>query len=158
MTAFKEGALKNAGKDNSPKGMISSWTVDHAGGYTDGQLDQLSRIVRTLGLAIKSGRNQRMASTLLEVYLGKDAGRRVLSGEIERGMVQSISAVLWYRDLQGFTKIADATPSDELIKLLNDYFENMVEPIHAAGGQVLKFMGDGLTAIFELDNADNADI
>ena len=157
-TQFKEGALRDAGTDNSPKGMISSWTVDHAGGYTDAQLDQLTRVVRTLGLALKSGRNQRMARTLLEVYLGKDAGRRVLSGEIERGMVQSISAVLWYCDLQGFTKIADATPPDELIKLLNDYFENMVEPIHAAGGQVLKFMGDGLMAIFELDKSDDAEV
>ncbi len=109
-------------------------------------------------MAIKSERNYGMARTLLEVYLGKDAERRVLSGDIERGMVRSISAVLWYCDLQGFTKIADTTPPDELIKLLNDYFENMVEPIHGAGGQVLKFMGDGLMAIFELNNSDNADV
>jgi adenylate cyclase len=157
-TGFTEEAVRDAGKNNYPEGMVSSWTVDQAGGYSDRQLDQLTQVVRTLGLAIKSGRNQRMARTLLEVYLGKDAGRRVLSGEIERGMVRSISAVLWYCDLQGFTKIADTTPPDELIKLLNDYFENMVEPIHDAGGQVLKFMGDGLMAIFELDKADNADV
>jgi adenylate cyclase len=120
--------------------MVSSWIVDHAGGYTDEKLGELTRIVRTLGLAIKSGRNQRMARTLLEVYLGKDAGRRVLSGDIEREIVRSMSAVLWYCDLQGSTKIADTTPPNELIKLLNDYFENMLEPIHAAGGQVLKLM------------------
>jgi adenylate cyclase len=155
---FTEGAIGKTEGDQHSDGMVSSWTVDQPDGYTDGQLDELTRVVRTLGLAIKSGRNQRMARTLLEVYLGKDAGRRVLSGEIERGMVRSISAVLWYCDLQGFTKIADTTPPDELIKLLNDYFENMVEPIHAAGGQVLKFMGDGLMAIFELDKADNADV
>ena len=137
---------------------MSSWTVDNPGGYTDKQLAQLRRVVRTLGLAIKSERNHSMAQVLLEVYLGKDAGRRVLSGDIARGMVRSISAVLWYCDLQGFTKIADKTPPDELIRLLNDYFENMVEPIHAAGGQVLKFMGDGLMAIFELDDSDDADI
>jgi len=125
-TGFTEEAVRDAGRNKYPEGMVSSWTVDQAGGYTDGQLDELTRIVRTLGLAIKSGRNQRMARTLLEVYLGKDAGRRVLSGEIERGMVRSISAVLWYCDLQGFTKIADTTPPDELIKLLNDYFDNMV--------------------------------
>ncbi len=157
-TGFTEGAVRDAGANRFPSGMVSSWTVDQPGGYTDEQLDQLRRVVRTLGLAIKSSRNHSMAKTLLEVYLGQDAGQRVLSGEIERGMVRSISAVLWYCDLQGFTKIADTTPPDELINLLNDYFENMVEPIHAAGGQVLKFMGDGLMAIFELDNSDNADV
>jgi len=157
-TGFSTETIRDAAIYKHSEGMVSSWTVDQPGGYTDEQLEQLKRIVRTLGLAIKSERNYGMARTLLEVYLGKDAGRRVLSGDIERGMVRSISAVLWYCDLQGFTKIADTTPPDELIKLLNDYFENMVEPIHAAGGQVLKFMGDGLMAIFELDNSDNADV
>lgn len=157
-TGFSSETISDASIYKYSEGMVSSWTVDQPGGYTDEQLAQLKRIVRTLGLAIKSERNQGMARTLLEVYLGKDAGHRVLSGDIERGMVRSISAVLWYCDLQGFTKIADTTPPDELIKLLNDYFENMVEPIHDAGGQVLKFMGDGLMAIFELDNSDNADV
>lgn len=55
-------------------------------------------------------------------------------------MVQSMSDVLWYCDFRGSTKIADTTPPNELIKLLNDYFENMVEPIYAAGSQVLKLM------------------
>jgi adenylate cyclase len=105
--------------------MVSFWTFDHAGGCIDEQLGELTRIVRTLGLTIKSGRNRRTARTLLEVYLGKDAGRRVLSGEVERGMVRLMSAVLWYCDLQGFTTIADTTPPNELIKLVNDYFENM---------------------------------
>ena len=93
-----------------------------------------------MGLAIKIDCNQRTARTLLEVHLGKDAGNRALSGEIERGMFRSMSAVLWYCDFQGFTAIADTTSPNELIKRLNDYFENMVEPIHAAGDQVLKLM------------------
>ncbi len=157
-TGFTEDVVTDTGGRSYAEGMVSSWTVDQAGGYADEELDNLTRTIRTLGLAIKSGRNHRMARTLLEVYLGKDAGRRVLSGEIERGSVRSISAVLWYCDLQGFTKIADVTPPDELIKLLNDYFENMVAPIHEAGGQVLKFMGDGLMAIFELDDTDPSDV
>lgn len=157
-TGFSKESIRETRMDKYAEGMVSSWTVDNPGGYTDKQLAQLRRVVRTLGLAIKSERNHSMAQVLLEVYLGKDAGRRVLSGDIARGMVRSISAVLWYCDLQGFTKIADKTPPDELIRLLNDYFENMVEPIHAAGGQVLKFMGDGLMAIFELDDSDDADI
>jgi len=136
------------------EGMLSSWTVDNPGGYSDEQLRDLPRIVRTLGLAIKSARNHQMARTLLEVYLGKDAGRRVLSGEIERGSVQTISAVLWYCDMQSFTKIAESTPPADLIEMLNDYFDTMVTPIHEAGGEVLKFMGDGLMAIFKLDERE----
>lgn len=140
------------------EGMLSSWTIDSPGGYSEWQLENLPRIVRALGLAIKSARNHRMARTLLEVYLGKDAGRRVLSGEIERGSVQTISAVLWYCDMQGFTKIGESTPPDELIGMLNDYFDTMVTPIHEAGGEVLKFMGDGLMAIFKLDDEDTSRI
>jgi adenylate cyclase len=157
-TGFTQGGVNNIGNDRHPEGMVSSWTVDQRDGFSDLEIESLTRLVRTLGLAIKSGRNHRMARTLLEVYLGKDAGRRVLSGEIERGSVRSISAVLWYCDLQGFTKIAEVTPPDALIHLLNDYFENMVEPIHQAGGQVLKFMGDGLMAIFELGDTAAADV
>ena len=67
--------------------MVSSWIVDHASGYTDEQLGELARIVRILGLTIKSGRNRRMARTLLDVYLGKDDGGCIISGEVERGIV-----------------------------------------------------------------------
>ena len=72
-------------------------------------------------------------------YLGRDAGERVLSGEISRGSVETIRAVLWYCDLQGFTRIADRAPQEQLITMLNEYFECMVEPVQEHGGQVLKF-------------------
>ena len=93
---------------------------------------------------------------MLETYLGRDAGRRVLSGQIDRGSITSISAVLWFADLQGFTRMAEVLPQDDLVKLLNDYFDCMVGAIHAEGGQVLKFMGDGLLAFFPLDGGADA--
>jgi adenylate cyclase len=149
-TGFKDTKFDGRVPLAQQEGMLSSWTVDSPGGYTDKQLAQLPRVVRALGLAIKSARNQRMARTLLEVYLGKDTGRRVLSGEVERGSVQTISAGLWYCDMQGFTKIAEASDSAALVDMLNDYFDAIVTPIHEVGGEVLKFMGDGLMAIFKL--------
>lgn len=156
-TGFEDTSEKGVSIENQ-EGMMSTWTVDNPGGYSDAQLDALRRLVKTFGLAIKSAKNLRMARTLLEVYLGKDAGRRVLSGEIELGSVQTISAVLWYCDMQGFTKIAERTSSSDLIDMLNAYFDTLVSSIHAAGGEVLKFMGDGLMAIFKLDDKDTRDV
>jgi adenylate cyclase len=91
-----------------------------------------------------------IASSLLGAYLGDDAGRRVHSGEIERGSVESIRAVLWFADMRGFTKLADGTAGLEVIELLDEVFETLTAPLRSRGGQVLKFMGDGMLAIFPL--------
>ena len=76
----------------------------------------------------------------------------MLSGEIDRGTGSTIHAALWYCDLQGFTRLAETTPRDQLLGMLDDYFECMVTTVHDFGGHVLKFMGDGLLAIFNLDD------
>jgi hypothetical protein len=80
--------------------------------------------------------------------MGRDAGRRVLSGRIERGVAERISAVLWFSDLRGYTRITDTAAPDQIIPLLNDYAEIVISAIHAAGGDVLKLIGDGTLAIF----------
>ena len=90
--------------------------------------------------------------TLVEVYLGRDASQRVLSGRISRGVAERINAVLWYSDLRGYTKITDTAPPDEIIPLLNDYAEAVISAIHEAGGEVLKLIGDGVLAIFRADD------
>jgi adenylate cyclase len=84
------------------------------------------------------------------IYLGKDAGQQVLSGRISRGVTERISAVLWFSDLCGFTTIADNSPPDEIIPLLNDYAEIVISAVHDAGGDVLKLVGDGTLAIFKI--------
>ena len=91
-----------------------------------------------------------IASGLLEAYLGGDAGRRVHAGAVERGSVESIRAVLWYADIRGFTTIVDSTPGLEVIELLDEIFETLTASLRSRGGQVLKFMGDGMLAIFPL--------
>jgi adenylate cyclase len=96
-----------------------------------------------------------IARTLVETYLGRDAGRRVLEGRIARGAVERISTALWFSDLRDFTRIADAARPDELIPFLDDHVEVVISAIHRAGGDVLKLMGDGVLAIFA--GADLAD-
>src|SRR4029434_742455 len=94
-----------------------------------------------------------IASGLLEAYLGGDAGRRVHAGAVERGSVESVRAVLWYADVRGFTAIADTTPGLIVIELLNAIFETITGSLRPRGGQVLKFLGDGMLAIFPFVDA-----
>jgi adenylate cyclase len=127
--------------------VYSSWITKAPQGFEPSQVAALERIVPFLALAIKSVSLARVAGTLMETYLGRDAGKRVLSGRIMRGVADRIDAVLWFSDLRGFTKITDTTP-EHVIPLLNGYADVIVSAIHESGGDVLKLMGDGILAIF----------
>src|SRR5918996_693602 len=135
---------------------FSSWSTDRPGGFADADLEALEFLVPTLALAIKSASIARIAETLVETYLGRDAGHRVLRGHIERGVAEQISAVLWFSDLQGFTRITDTAPPRQIIPLLNDYADAIVSALTAQDGEVLKFMGDGVLAIFDAAKAEDA--
>lgn len=131
--------------------VISRWTTDRVGGFSDGDLDDLRRLVPALALAVKSASLARVAESLVETYLGRDAGQRVLRGRMSRGVADKINAVLWYSDLRNFTAISDSVASDQLIPLLDDYAEVVISAVHGAGGDVLKLIGDGILAIFTHD-------
>ena len=96
------------------------------------------------------------ASGLLGTYLGEDAGRRIHAGAAERGSVNMLRAVLWYADIRGFTPASDAAPGSVIIDLLNDVFETLTAALRPRGGQVLKFLGDGMLATFSFEEADRA--
>src|SRR5215467_3355534 len=104
-----------------------------------------------LGLALKSVSLARMTRTLMETYLGRDAGQRVLSGRIVRGIAEQIDAVIWFSDLKGFTRITDTAPG-EMLSLLNDYSDVIISAIDGHGGDVLKLIGDGTLAIFTAED------
>ena len=131
--------------------VYSSWVTRHPDGFDEAHVAALRRLVPALGLAIKSAALARVAGTLVEVYLGRDAGRRVLEGRIRRGVADRIEAALWFSDLRGFTTITDTAPPGEIIPLLNDYAEAVITGIHEAGGDVLKLIGDGTLAVFRGD-------
>jgi adenylate cyclase len=127
----------------------SSWASDRPSGFDTGDLAALEFLVPSLALAIKGASTAHIIETLVETYLGRDAGHRVLSGHIQRGVAEKISAVLWFSDLQGFTRITDTAPPEHLVPLLNDYADAIVSALRGEGGEVLKFMGDGILAIFD---------
>jgi adenylate cyclase len=136
--------------------VYSSWSTAHHAGFDDGQIALLQRLVPSLALAIKCASLAQIAETLVETYLGRDAGRRVLTGRIARGVADHIEAVLWYSDLRGFTRITDTAPPEQIIPLLNDYAEAIIPSIHESGGEVLKLIGDGILAIFRADDPGEA--
>ncbi|MBL4766849.1 MAG: adenylate/guanylate cyclase domain-containing protein [Rhodobacteraceae bacterium] len=135
-----------------PEGALISWSSDAEFGFSDYDLRTIRQSLPALGLALKSASDRQMATDLLGVYLGADAGNRVLSGEVQRGSLQQITAVICYFDLTGFTSLTEETPGPALIAMLNDYFGVVVSLIEANGGNVLKFMGDGLLAIFDQED------
>ena len=128
--------------------VYSYWCCREPGGFDPAQVAALRRLVPSLALAIKAASLARIAGTLVSVYLGRDAGRRVLSGRIQRGVADRISAVLWFSDLRGYTTISDNARPEELLPLLNDYADAVISAVHDAGGDVLKLVGDGTLAIF----------
>jgi adenylate cyclase len=128
--------------------IYSSWVTDAPDGFRDQDVVFLERLMPLLALAVKSMSLARIAGTLVETYLGRDAGRRVLSGRIARGVADRIDAVLWFSDLRSYTRITDAAAPEHIIPLLNDYADAVISAIHDAGGDVLKLMGDGTLAIF----------
>ena len=128
--------------------VYSGWETDRPEGFTDAEVMALRRLSPFLAMAMKCASLARIAQALVETYLGREAGRQVLSGRIERGIADRIEAVLWFSDLRGFTRITDAAEPAHIIPLLNDYAEAVVSAIQAEGGDVLKLIGDGVLAMF----------
>jgi adenylate cyclase len=133
-------------------GVYSSWASDAPEGFSDDDIAEIRRLMPSLALAVKSATLARVAGTLVETYLGRDPGRRVLQGRIKRGVPERIQAVLWFSDLRGYTRLSDTATPEEIIPLLNDYADAIISAIHDEGGDVLKLMGDGTLAIFAADD------
>jgi len=138
------------------EGIMASWTTDAREGFSNAQVQLLAAVMPPLTLAFTLRTTNRTARTLIQTYLGTDAAERVLAGNIVRGRADPIRAVIWFSDLIGFTRISDTSSPGTVLELLNDYAEAQVEEIEARGGHVLKFIGDGILAIFPQDDMARA--
>jgi adenylate cyclase len=136
--------------------VYSSWSTRSDKGFSDADIAALRRLAPPLLLAMKSAALTKVADTLVEVYLGRDAGQRVIKGRIQRGVADRIEAALWFSDLRSFTTITDTAKPTEIIPLLNDYAEAVITSIHEVGGDVLKLIGDGTLALFRGDDLSDA--
>ncbi|WP_407169009.1 adenylate/guanylate cyclase domain-containing protein [Bradyrhizobium sp. ORS 111] len=127
-----------------------AFSTDRPGGFDDAHIAGLLRVMPILSMVSEIRMKNRMARTLLETYVGAHAGELILAGATRRGSGTTVRAAIMICDLRDFTRISDSWPRDDVIGLLNDYFDAMSEPIARHGGEILKFMGDGLLAIFPL--------
>jgi adenylate cyclase len=133
-----------------------SWATDRPGGFATPQLTLLYDLLPLIALRIELASAYEATRTLLTTYLGREPARRVLSGSVRRQSVETIRAAVLVSDLQGFTRLADRLPADQVVRLLDDYFDCMAEAIENHGGEVLKFIGDGLLAMFEAQDERDA--
>ncbi len=147
-------AFQTFGPPGELQGMVTTWTSDAPDGFSDDDIAAIDHLARRLAVVVKGAIAHQIGRDALVTYLGADAGVRVLEGEIHRGDARTIRAVLLYADLRGFTALADRLPREDLVAMLGDYFDALVAPVQARGGQVLKFMGDGLLATFDLAGAE----
>ncbi len=118
------------------------------GGFDDRQIAGLRRIFSLFALHIERHKAIRISSNILDTYLGSAAGAQVLQGSIKRGTGAPIEAIVWASDLRNFTDLSDRLSGPDMIVLLNAYFECLVGAIVKHQGEVLKFIGDGLLAVF----------
>jgi adenylate cyclase len=128
----------------------SSWTTKAPGGFTDAQLDALRAIAAPFARLAEIFMLRRTAAVLLDTYVGNQAGERILAGQIRRGHAESMQAAIWLSDLRGFTALSDRLSPEVIVEILNQYFDCQVPAIRKHGGEILKFMGDGLLAVFPI--------
>lgn len=131
---------------------IITFASDRPGGFHDSEIVFLADLLPALALVSEIRLKTRLARSLLETYVGPHASEQILAGATTRGSSVTVGAAILICDLRDFTGISDLWPRDDVIELLNGYFDAMSDPIEKHGGEILKFMGDGLLAIFPLSN------
>lgn len=119
-------------------------------GFSDSDIAAFNELLRPLSRLAEILALTRTAVNLLNTYVGHDAGERIMQGRIQRGDTDSMQAVIWFSDLRGFTAMSSQLEPSAIIRTLNELFDCQVPAIENNGGQVLKFIGDGLLAIFPL--------
>jgi adenylate cyclase len=128
----------------------SSWCTRAEGGFTDDQLAALRSIIPPFARIGEIFAMRRTAAALLDTYVGNRAGERILAGQIRRGHAEAMQAAIWLSDLRGFTALSDRLVPENVVDILNQYFDCQVPVIREHGGEILKFMGDGLLAVFPI--------
>lgn len=129
-----------------------SWTSKSPDGFSDEMVEALDRLRLPLARLAETYMLRLNASTLLSAYIGRNSGGRILAGHVHRGDFEVIHAAIVFADLIGFTKMSNERGAETVIERLNRFYDHIVPPIVERGGEILKFMGDGLLAIFPVSD------
>jgi adenylate cyclase len=131
------------------------YSTDAKGGFTDEEIDALRQVTYPLARVAEILALTRTAANLLDAYVGHHAGQSILAGHVRRGETELIRCVIWFSDLRGFTTLSAKRHPASTVELLNRLFDCQVPAVERHGGEVLKFIGDGMLAIFPVDDAHN---
>jgi adenylate cyclase len=132
---------------------IITFATDNPAGFSDADIDDLTRLGDMIGAIIEMHIERGVAETLANTYLGHVVGERILNGAIRRGDGQEINAVLWFSDLRDFTGLNERMAPADLLELLNNYLQLVGDALTAHGGEILKFIGDGVMGYFPAEDA-----
>jgi adenylate cyclase len=135
---------------------VAVWSTERPGGFTDAHLAAIRTIIAPLARVAEVRALTRSSSALLDTYVGHKTGDRVRAGHIQRGDTEAIRAAIWLSDMRGFTALTDSAAPQTVLERLNRYFDCQVPAIAAHGGEVLKYIGDGLLAIFPVTETTDA--
>jgi adenylate cyclase len=135
-------------------GPALAWVASHP--FTAEAAGQLHQAARFAAAPLAALAARAALSGVLEAYLGRRSAARVLAGPLRRGVGETIHAALLYADLRGFTSLSEAVPATAVIAALDAWFDRIAGAVHAFGGEVLKFIGDGVLAIFPVAGDESA--
>jgi adenylate cyclase len=132
---------------------VASFATDRPGGFTDEDVADLRRLVDMMGSISETYIYRSIAETVTDTYLGHIVGEQILGGRIKRGDGREINAVLWFSDLRDFTGLNERMAASDLLELLNNYLQIVGDALKIYGGEILKFIGDGVMAYFPAEDA-----
>ncbi|MBS0542099.1 MAG: adenylate/guanylate cyclase domain-containing protein [Proteobacteria bacterium] len=132
---------------------VASFATDQPGGFSDQDVTDIRHIVDMLGAVAEIFIYRSIAETVTDTYLGHVVGEQILGGLIQRGDGREINAVLWFSDLRDFTGLNERMDASELLDLLNNYLQLVGDALKAHGGEILKFIGDGVMGYFPAEDA-----
>lgn len=137
-------------------GIVGSWSTERQSGFTNEDIRSLQRIEQRLGVAFKINIQKKLTENILAAYLGPGAGRQVMNGQIKRGDGETIRAVIWYSDMRESTRLAGSMTGESFLRALNEYFESTAGAVLQHQGEVLRFIGDAVLAIFPISGERDA--
>jgi adenylate cyclase len=132
---------------------VVTFATDHAEGFNDLDIAKFERVLDHLAPIVEAQLMYRIGVTLMETYLGRHSGQRILDGLIRRGDGETIRAVLWFSDMRNFTGLSETLPAERMLAMLNEYFDVLDAALRPRGGEILSFIGDGVLAIFPVVDA-----
>jgi adenylate cyclase len=135
-----------------------TFVTDRRDGFTETEVADLTQVAQRLAIVVDCYSQYQLTRNLLTAYLGERTGPKVLDGQIRRGTGMELTAVLWSSDLRGFTERSDRLPGERIITILNTLFDAQAVAIHRHGGEILKFVGDGLLAIFPIEGRPASEV